>query len=90
MRPLVALFVIGLLGCGQQPEANKDAATVQAPAAMPRAQPTMAQKSTVVPIPAEKAQLQRLEAMGYTVHDTHLHLPGVKECPMDMAGSPIQ
>ena len=89
MRLLVALLVLGAAACGQQPE-SKEVAAAPAPAATPMAQPTAAQKSMLVPIPDDKAQLLRLETMGYTVHDDHLHLPGVKACPMDMSGGPVQ
>jgi hypothetical protein len=37
----------------------------------------------LIPIPKDKAQLNRLLAMGYTVHKDHMHPPGVKECPLD-------
>lgn len=89
MRPFIMLLVLGASACGQEPEPN-EVAVAPAPAAEPMAQPTPAQKAMLVPIPDDKAQLARLESMGYTRHDAHLHLPGVKECPMDMAGSPIQ
>ena len=89
MRLFVALLVFGASACGQEPEPNEVAAE-PAPAATPMAQPTAAQKSMLVPIPDDKAQLLRLETMGYTVHDDHLHLPGVKACPMDMSGGPVQ
>jgi hypothetical protein len=28
-------------------------------------------------------------AMGYTVHDDHMHPPGVKECPLDKEGGSV-
>jgi hypothetical protein len=45
----------------------------------------------MIPIPKDKAQLDRMLAMGYTVHEDHMHPPGVKECAFDKgAGSVIQ
>jgi hypothetical protein len=42
-----------------------------------------------IPVPKDKAQLDRMLAMGYTVHEDHMHPPGVKECPLDKAGSSV-
>jgi hypothetical protein len=47
-------------------------------------------KPAMLSVPADKQQLERLLAMGYTVHDDHLHPPGVKECPFDMGGSVVE
>jgi hypothetical protein len=27
--------------------------------------------------------------MGYTVHNDHMHPPGVRECPLDKAGASV-
>lgn len=89
MRLLVALLVLGAAACGQQPE-TKEAVVASAPADMALAPPVAPRKSMLVPMPEDKAALLRLEAMGYTVHDDHLHMPGVKACPMDMSGGPVQ
>ena len=43
----------------------------------------------MIPIPKDQAQLKRLLAMGYTVHEDHLHAPGVTSCPK-MSENPIQ
>ena len=89
MRLLVTLLVLGAAACGQQPE-PKEVVVAPAPADLALAPPVAPRKSMLVPMPDDKAALQRLEAMGYTVHDDHLHLPGVKTCPMDMSGGPVQ
>jgi hypothetical protein len=47
-------------------------------------------KATLLEVPEDKQQLDRLLAMGYTVHDEHLHPPGTKECPFDMGGGVVQ
>jgi hypothetical protein len=49
-----------------------------------------AAKAGVIPIPRDKAQLGRLLAMGYKIHEDHLHPPGMKECPFNMGGSVVQ
>jgi hypothetical protein len=51
--------------------------------------PTAAQ-AAMIPVPTDKAQLERMLAMGYTVHEDHMHAPGVKECPFNMGGSVVQ
>ena len=43
----------------------------------------------MIPMPKDKAQLKRLLAMGYTIHDDHLHAPGVIGCP-EMSEKPVQ
>lgn len=43
----------------------------------------------MIPMPKDKAQLKRLLAMGYTIHEDHLHAPGVVGCPK-MSENPIQ
>jgi hypothetical protein len=43
----------------------------------------------MIPMPKDKAQLKRLLAMGYTIHEDHLHAPGVIGCPK-MSENPVQ
>jgi hypothetical protein len=43
----------------------------------------------LIPIPKDKAQLARLVSMGYTVHENHMHPPGVKSCPFDKKGGSV-
>lgn len=94
MRRVAILLVLGMPACGKQAER-----AVQQPPAQSVAQPapqspvagkSAAMKPAMLEVPADKAQLQRLMAMGYTVHDDHLHPPGVKECPFDMGGGVVQ
>ena len=49
-----------------------------------------AMKPAMLEVPEDKQQLDRMLAMGYTVHDEHLHPPGTKECPFDMGGGVVQ
>lgn len=92
MRRIAILLVLGMPACGQQPS---DQATRQQPTAAMAPQSKMAAasaaaKASVLPIPEDKQQLQRLLAMGYVVHEDHLHPPGMKECPFSMGGSVVQ
>lgn len=94
----LAIVILGLAACAKQPD-HKRAPQIapKAPAlpAMPSAQSPMragkaATEMKLIPIPKDKAQLARLVAMGYTIHQNHMHPPGVKSCPFDKkAGSLI-
>lgn len=97
MRRLAVLLLLGAGACSRQ--ADREAA--QPPPATAVATAPMAPQSTVagkpaptkaamMEVPKDKARLERLLAMGYTVHDDHLHPPGVKECPFNMGGSVVQ
>lgn len=97
MRGIVVLVVLGLCACGKgsapaaQPAQVPTTAAVSAvpPQAKATGKPAMI-KAAMIPVPEDKQQLARLLAMGYTVHDDHLHAPGVKECPFDMGGGVVQ
>ena len=96
MRWFAILLLVGLAGCGKQAgqpvqkqAAKSDSASVATAQSTASAQP--AAMETMIPVPKDKAQLDRMLAMGYTVHEDHMHPPGVKECPMDKAaGSVVQ
>ena len=92
MRGLMALLALGLAACGQE-EAREATATpiVTAPSG-PQSSvagtpaPT---KASLLAVPQDEAELQRMIDLGYTVHDAHLHPPGAKECPL-MGGDMVQ
>lgn len=82
MKRLVLLFALGASACDR--EAPTDTA-VPAPAASTMILPgeDAAKKSAaVVPLPKDQAQLDRMILAGYTPHGSHLHPPGVNECPL--------
>jgi hypothetical protein len=93
-----AILLLGVAACSRQ----VDHKSAQQPTSKPLALPTMpaaqspmpgkaAAEMKLIPIPKDKAQLARLVAMGYTVHQNHMHPPGVKSCPFDKnAGSVIE
>ena len=90
MKPIAVLLILGASACAKEADqaAQQPPAEVTVPAASnpmaPEAKPAMLE------VPDDKAQLQRLLAMGYTVHEEHLHPPGTKECPFDMGGGVVQ
>ncbi|HEX6072227.1 MAG TPA: hypothetical protein VFY95_04385 [Sphingomicrobium sp.] len=95
MREIAILVAVGFCACGK--EADPVAQPAQAPAATSAAAPQspvagkMAPtKAAMLAVPEDKQQLERLLALGYTVHEDHLHPPGVKECPFNMGGGVVQ
>lgn len=95
MRRLAILLLLGFSACSK-PRGDEDQQPVApAPAATATAQSMVSgnaatAQAAMIPVPADKQQLERMVAMGYTVHDDHLHAPGVKECPFNMGGSVVQ
>ena len=97
MRTFMMVLLFGLAACGKQASDDKAPASTKAstPAAsgMQTAQSAMPGKPAgemeMIPVPKDKAQLARMVSMGYTVHENHMHPPGVKSCPLDKAGGSI-
>lgn len=86
MRTIVLLFALG--ACSQQPAeqpGNAGApAAAPAPTAAAAAPPTPAAppvQAAMISLPSDPMKLKKLEAMGYTAHQDHLHAPGVSACP---------
>jgi hypothetical protein len=87
----LAIVILGLAACAKQPDHKGAQQLASKPAAlptMPAAQSPMPEMKMIA-IPKDKAQLARLVAMGYTVHENHMHPPGVKSCPFDKNGGSI-
>lgn len=94
MRWFAILLLFGFAACHKQAEPAPDPQTARAaqPASLDAAQSMTSSKAAAmhsIPVPKDKAQLDRMLAMGYTVHEDHMHPPGVKECPLDKAGSSV-
>jgi hypothetical protein len=94
MRRTSMLLVLWLCGCGKaaDPPPRQPAAqpAALAPVPQPMASKPAAAKMAMIEVPADKRQLERLLAAGYTVHDKHMHPPGVKNCPFEMGGGVVQ
>lgn len=99
MRRCAIVLALGVSACSEEADRGpeRSPAEVAAPsAAVPMGpQSTIAgkpapTKAALLEVPEDKQQLDRLLAMGYTVHDEHLHPPGTKECPFDMGGGVVQ
>lgn len=84
MRIFVLLLALG--ACSQQPA---EQARSQAPADAAPATPAVpTHQAAMLSVPEDPAQLKKVEAMGYTVHEDHLHAPGVSTCPK-MGSDPV-
>ena len=82
MKRLALLIALGACACDREP---KEDAGTPAPTVQDTALPTQAPVSkaaSVVPLPKDQAQLDRMILAGYTPHGDHLHPPGVNECPL--------
>ena len=87
MRYLVLLVALGAVACNREPQEN---AAAPAPTIPEEVLVTQAPKSIaplMVPMPKDQAELDRMILVGYTPHGTHLHSPGVKQCPMAQEGN---
>lgn len=84
---ILFVTVLALAACSEQrePEAPAPAAGAEVPAA---ASATAPQTSPLMAMPEDPEALKRLQAMGYTVHEDHLHAPGVTSCPK-MGSDPV-
>lgn len=92
MRGLMALLALGLAACGEEQAGDGDATPILTAPSGPQSSvagtpaPT---KASLLAVPDDQAELQRMIDLGYTVHDEHLHPPGAKECPL-MGGDMVQ
>ena len=86
MRIMFGAFLT-IAACSEQREAEPTAPApgAQLPAAAGASAP---QTSALMAMPEDPEALKRLQAMGYTVHEDHLHAPGVTSCPK-MGSDPV-
>jgi len=92
MKRLLLLSLLGAFACDRAPQE----AASQPPSAPPvDAQAVEALQSKgpqskaplVLPMPKDQAELDRMILAGYTPHGSHLHPPGVKNCPLAKEGN---
>ena len=94
MTRVTIVLLLALAACGKHSDRNAAQAPTK-PVALPSAaagqsaMPAKPAEMKMIPIPKDKAQLARLLTMGYTVHNDHMHPPGVKSCPFDKNGGSI-
>ena len=89
MKRLVLLLALGVSACDREAP-DKTAVPAPAAAAAILPGPDATKKSaSVVPIPKDQAQLDRMILAGYTPHGSHMHPPGVKECPLSQGSEVV-
>jgi len=88
MRLVIAVLLL-LAACGEEKKNQAPVAGPVTPAALPASAALQPKAALWIPIPKDKAQLQRLLAMGYKIHQDHLHAPGVNGCPK-MSEDPVK
>jgi hypothetical protein len=93
MKWIAILLLFGIGSCGRQadPVPHQQTSKPDLPSIAATQSMVGAKQAAMhsIPVPKDKAQLDRMLAMGYTVHEDHMHPPGVKECPLDKAGSSV-
>lgn len=80
MKRQLVLIVLAACACDRQQQQNAPVPTV--PDESLASQGPTSKPPAVVPVPKDQAELDRMILAGYTPHGTHLHPPGVKECPL--------
>lgn len=86
---IVLALTLAACGKGSAPPAQAPKSSAPGTSVLPTVAAKPAAMERMIPVPADKAQLKRMLAMGYTVHEDHMHPPGVKECAFDKAGGSI-
>ncbi|HEU5285048.1 MAG TPA: hypothetical protein VFU20_00890 [Sphingomicrobium sp.] len=79
MRIVIAMLMLG--ACTAEPQAAREERPAAPAAGQAAPQPQPGQSSMLMSVPEDPEALKKLVAMGYTVHDDHLHAPGVTACP---------
>ncbi|WP_309661155.1 hypothetical protein [Sphingomonas sp.] len=82
MKRLVLLFALGASACEREVPNNTAVRTPVASNVLLPGPDSTKKSASVVPLPKDQAQLDRMILAGYTPHGNHMHPPGVKECPL--------
>ena len=82
MKYLVVMIALAACACERQAEEGTAAPTPAASDPVIATQAPSSKPPAVVPKPRDQAELDRMILAGYTPHGSHLHPPGVKECPL--------
>ena len=90
MRFIAGVLALSLAACAdREPEEQAQVPAAAAAAEVPAAaSANPAQSAPLMAIPDDPTALKRLQDMGYTIHEDHLHAPGVTACPK-MAENPV-
>jgi hypothetical protein len=87
-RALIGTALL-IAACGQQKHQQAAAQRPATAVTVPGMAAGQSKAALMIPIPKDRTQLKRLLAMGYTIHEDHLHAPGVTSCPK-MSENPVR
>lgn len=82
MRGLTLLIAIGVCACDREQAENVAPSTPATPGEVTATPAARSEIPSVVPMPTDQAEADRMILAGYTPHGDHLHPPGVKKCPL--------
>lgn len=82
MRRLTLLIAIGICACDREPQENAVPPTPATPGEVIATPAARSEIPSVVPLPTDQAEADRMILAGYAPHGNHLHPPGVKKCPL--------
>ena len=82
MKVRLVLIALAACACNREPQDNGAVPAPAVPDAVVMTKAPASKPPPVVPLPKDKAQLDRMILAGYTPHGNHLHPPGVIECPL--------
>ena len=89
MNRVLALIALAASGCDRQPEQSAAPQRPAAPLDISVEQAPSSKPPATIPMPEDKAEVDRMIVAGYTPHGKHLHAPGVKECPLAQGGEAV-
>lgn len=82
MRPFVLLLLLAAGACDRGAEQRTAAPAPSATDVAISQNASVSKPPALVPMPKDRAEIDRMILAGYTPHADHLHAPGVKECPL--------
>ena len=82
MKRLLIPIALATGACERQAQERTPEPAPAVPDAVLPTQAPASKPPAVVPMPKDQAELDRMILAGYTPHGSHLHPPGVKECPL--------
>lgn len=88
MRPAMLAVALVASACDSEPQGGNSPAPSAAEALLPP-ENRQSRPPTVIPLPEDQKELDRMILAGYTPHSDHLHPPGVKSCPLIRGGEAV-
>jgi len=87
MKRLLPLLLLGAFACDRAPQERASQPLPARPEEAQAAEALQSKAPLVIPMPKDQAELDRLILAGYTPHGSHLHPPGVTNCPLAREGN---